>query len=114
MDDRELDDFFSSRPRGRAQLDALRVAQQALERLLRSRTLRPYQFSRQREIGPYVVDYVCCECSLILDLQAPGSARDAARTAFLLGLGYTVLQISEQEVTRHPRRVLERIRTAMG
>jgi very-short-patch-repair endonuclease len=113
-DEPELDDFFSCRPRGRAQLDALHVAHRALEGVLRSRTLRPYQFSRRREIGPYVVDYVCCEHSLILELQVPGSARDAARSAFLVGLGYTVLQVSEQEVTRHPGRVLERIRTAVG
>jgi very-short-patch-repair endonuclease len=114
MDEPKLDDFFSPRPRARTRLDALSAARQALEGVLRSRTLRPYHFSRRREIGPYVVDYVCCEHSLILELQAPGPARDAARISFLLGLGYTVLQVSEQEITRHPRRVLERIRTAVG
>jgi Uncharacterized protein conserved in bacteria len=113
MSETDLDDFFSARARSGVRNDGL--ARQALESLLRSRALRTHHFARQREIGPYVLDYVCSEFSLILELQAHGAhASDAARTAFLQGLGYTVLQISAGEILRRPHSVTKRIRRALG
>jgi very-short-patch-repair endonuclease len=114
MDEPDLHDFFSARARGRTRTDGLHAARQSLESLLRSRALRSCHFSRRREIGPYLVDYVCSRHSLILELHAGGGPGDAARIAFLQGLGYTVLQISAAELAQRPGRVLKRIRKAVG
>jgi very-short-patch-repair endonuclease len=116
MSESDLNDFFSARARGGARIDGL--TRQAFESLLRSRALRSHHFGRQREIGPYVVDYVCSEYSLILELRGAHSSdtptSDATRTAFLSGLGYTVLRIPASEVLRRPASVVKRIRRALG
>ena len=118
MNESDLDDFFSARIRGRTPADGLHAARQSLESLLRSRALRSCHFSRRREIGPYLVDYVCSQHSLILELH-PGSGQsghggDTSRTAFLQGLGYTVLLIPAGELAQRPGRVLKRIRRVVG
>jgi very-short-patch-repair endonuclease len=59
------------------------------------------------------VDYVCSRHSLILELHPGSGPGDASRTAFLQGLGYTVLQISAGELAQRPGRVLKRIRRAI-
>jgi very-short-patch-repair endonuclease len=113
MDEPDLDDFFSARARAHTQAGRLHAARQSLESLLRSRALRSCHFSRRREIGPYLVDYVCSQHSLILELHSGAQGADASRTAFLRGLGYTVLEIPAGELAQRPGRVLKRIRKSM-
>jgi very-short-patch-repair endonuclease len=86
-----------------------------LRRLLQSRSLHPYRFSTDREIGPFVVAHVCAERSLIVELlaQAGERERQQQRAAFLAGLGYTVLRICPRELQRQPRQALRRVRAAL-
>jgi very-short-patch-repair endonuclease len=86
-----------------------------LRRLLQSPALHPHRFSADREIGPFVVAHVCAERALIVELQAQTNERDRQqqRTAFLAGLGYTVLQLCPYELQRAPRRSLRRVRAAL-
>jgi very-short-patch-repair endonuclease len=86
-----------------------------LRRLLRSRSLHPYRFNARCEIGPFVVANVCPERSLVVELQAQADERQRQqqRTAFLAGLGYTVLRICPRELQRQPRRALRRVRAAL-
>ena len=85
-----------------------------LRRMLQSPSLRPHRFSTDREIGPFVVAYLCAERSLVVELvQATEQVRQQQRVAFLAGLGYTVLQICPRELQRAPRRALSRIRAAL-
>ncbi len=87
-----------------------------LRRLLQSPALHPHRFSADREIGPFVVAHVCAERALIVELQAQEKERERQqqRTAFLAGLGYTVLQLCPRELQRAPRRCLRRVRAALG
>lgn len=102
------------RPAREASRD-LAVAEQALAELLGSRELRGYTLSRSCELGPFLVDYLFIERSLIVELApaSPLSARDEARIKFLNDMGYVVWGVSPRELLRNPQRVLARLRTAL-
>lgn len=96
------------------------AAEQALAELLASRELRPYALSRHCELGPFLIEYVFTERSLIVELLpgvlAPDSIahrRHQARVQFLGAMGYAVLGVSPREILRHPRRVMARLRAAL-
>jgi very-short-patch-repair endonuclease len=81
---------------------------QALAELLAARELREFPRTRQCEIGPFMVECLFVEQALIVEL-APSDAR----LKFLTDMGYRVLAIDPRELTRHPRRVLGRLRAAL-
>jgi len=97
-----------------------RAAEQALAELLAARELRGYTLSRNCELGPFLIDYLFIERSLIVELTPPAhaagsplTARYDARIKFLNTMGYVVWGVSPQELLRHPERVLARLRTAL-
>lgn len=63
---------------------ALRVAQtdaeRALWRRLRNRVLLDWKFRRQHEIGPYIVDFVCTDAGLIVELDGGQHLEQVERT----------------------------------
>ena len=63
---------------------------------VRNRKLGGYKFKRQFLIGHYIVDFVCVEYKLIVELDGPFHAArakyDAARDAFLEAQGFRVLR----------------------
>ena len=71
-------------------------AEQKLWSHLHRKQLDGYRFCRQRPIGPYIVDFVCLEASLIIEVDdgqhAEQLAKDEARTRVLEreGLGLSV------------------------
>jgi adenine-specific DNA-methyltransferase len=85
---------------------------------LRDRRLNGLKFRRQRQIGPYFVDFVCLEAKLIV--EADGSQHyeedrawyDYRRTKHLEADGYKVLRFTNFEVLKHPAGVLARIAEA--
>lgn len=104
--------------RARTQADMAESADQLLVELLQSRFLGQRRFARHCEIGPFVVEHLCRELSLIVELLPPADQprhKDQleARLAFLAGMGYTVIHVSPRELKSQPRRVLARIRAAM-
>jgi len=80
---------------------------------LRDRRLASWKFSRQKPIGPYIVDFVCREASLIVEIDggqhADRVARDEARTAYLESLGYRVIRFWNNEVLSNTDAVMEPI-----
>lgn len=92
-----------------------RSAAETLAHLLRAKSLRPHRFLRGCEVGPFVVEHVCHECALIVELRKSlaEEARQQARIAFLKELGYTVLQVSRHSVAAHPDKVLAQVREAL-
>lgn len=83
---------------------------------LRSRRLNGYKFVRQIPIGPYVVDFVCRETNLIVELdgsQHAGSSKDIERTVWLNNQGYSVLRFWNHEVLQERRAVLDTILAAL-
>lgn len=67
---------------------SLRLDQTEAERMLwarlRSRRLQGFKFRRQHRIGPYIADFVCPECRLVIELDGSqhldAVEHDAARS----------------------------------
>jgi len=77
------------------------AAETLLWSLLRNRGLAGRKFVRQFQIGPYIVDFVCREAGLIIEVdggQHADSAADIVRTAYLNEQGYGVLRFWNNEV----------------
>lgn len=88
-------------------------AEHRLSGLLRSRQLKTYRFRRQHAIGPFIVEYLCIEHALVIELvgheHATGLPADTQRKLFLESLGFRVLRLWDSEVLSDPRTALQRI-----
>lgn len=78
---------------------------------VRNRRFLNLKFRRQVNIKPYVVDFLCKEFSIVVEID--GSSHDdrkeydADRDAFLMERGYRVLRFSNQDVMYDMSRVLQ-------
>jgi very-short-patch-repair endonuclease len=78
-------------------------AEAKLWRELRDRRLDRIKFRRQVPIGPYVVDFLCAEAGLIVEIdgsQHADSDRDRVRDAALRARGFCVLRFWNDDVLR--------------
>ncbi|WP_348630259.1 endonuclease domain-containing protein [Rhizobium sp. NXC14] len=83
---------------------------------VRARRLNGYKFARQVPLGPFIVDFLCREKRLIVEVdgfQHAESVSDQRRTEWLNANGYSVLRFWNQEVSRERRSVLETILAAL-
>jgi very-short-patch-repair endonuclease len=77
------------------------------------------KFRRQYSIGRYIVDFLCTECDLAIELDgAPhfgdlGEEYEAQRAAFLEALGFEVIRFENRIVAQNIEAVLETIREAI-
>ena len=80
---------------------------------LKNRGLGGFKFRRQHPIPPYVVDFVCLEQKLIVELDggqhAEQIARDAERTACLVSKGFRVIRFWNDDALKQIDAVLEEI-----
>ena len=82
---------------------------------LRGRQFDGFKFRRQQPIGPYVVDFVCFEAKLVIELDGGqhgsdnGLAYDANRTQFLHRDGFAVIRFPNHEINNSFNSVLEAI-----
>ena len=77
---------------------------------LRDRRLRGFKFVRQEAIGPYVVDFICREKQLVIEVdggQHAGSLRDRVRDRALSTAGYEVLRFWNSDVPSNADGVLQ-------
>jgi very-short-patch-repair endonuclease len=87
-------------------------AERCLWRHLRAHRFTCAKFKRQQPIGPYIVDFVCFDASLVIEVdggQHLNSAADQERDAWLKGQGFQVLRFWNDEVLTNLPGVLERI-----
>jgi very-short-patch-repair endonuclease len=95
-------------------------AERELWQHLRGRQLGGCKFRRQHALGDYVVDFVCLERRLIVELDGgqhgdPATAvRDEQRTAFLRQAGFMVLRYWNDQVFNDMTAVLEDIWRGLG
>ena len=93
-------------------------AERKFWRTVRSRAFGGYKFKRQYSVGTYIVDFVCLERSLIIELDggqhADRRAYDAKRTAYLENLGFQVLRYWNTDVLKHPNTVFEDLARALA
>jgi len=96
----------------------LRSKQTDAERLLwnklRNRQLAGFKFRRQCTVEPYIVDFVCIEAKLIVELDGGQhqmqDAYDGRRSQYLTSLGFKVLRFWNNDVLANMTGVLEIIR----
>ncbi|MFO0816903.1 MAG: DUF559 domain-containing protein [Pirellulales bacterium] len=85
-------------------------AEQMMWALLRDRWLHGFKFRRQQPIGPYVADFYCAECALVVELD--GSSHDEKadydeqRTRWLESRGMRVIRFRNLDVEADPRMTL--------
>jgi very-short-patch-repair endonuclease len=84
-------------------------AERILWSRLRNRQLGGFKFKRQETIGPFVADFVCVECKLVVETDGgqDNDDVDRERTNYLQGLGWRVLRFWNNEVLQQADGVLE-------
>jgi very-short-patch-repair endonuclease len=91
-------------------------AELRLWRQLRARTLMGHKFVRQEPIGPYIVDFVCRDQRLVIEVDGGQHAtdkRDVVRDRWLAEHQYRVLRFWNNEVFSNMEGVLEMIAAAL-
>ena len=96
----------------------LRKQMTDVERLLwshlKNRQITGCKFRRQHPIGPFIVDFICLEKGLVIELDGGQHAfsisGDKRRTEYLNGEGYRVLRFWNNEVLQETNVVLMVIR----
>ena len=85
-------------------------AERLLWQHLRNRQLGEYKFRRQRPIGPYIVDFVCLEKKLVIEVDGGQHAgqmeSDSKRSDYLKEKGYRVMRFWNNEVLKETESVL--------
>ena len=85
---------------------------------LRAHRFMGRKFKRQKPIGRYVVDFVCLEEKLIIELDGGQHSEnvgyDHVRDSWLRSEGYTVLRFWNNELMNEMEGVLEQIRLALS
>ncbi len=93
-------------------------AEHLLWRNLRNRHFSGWKFRRQHEIDRYIVDFVCPNARLIVELDGGQHAEmveaDADRTRRLEGMGYRVLRFWNNDVLANSEAVLGLILEAVA
>lgn len=80
---------------------AMTDAEQHLWHVLRARQFEGCKFHRQYPCGDYVLDFVCVERMLVVEVdggQHSGAASDAMRDRSLAGAGFEVLRFWNHDV----------------
>src|SRR5262245_52529146 len=86
---------------------------------LRNRQLGGFKFVRQEPISSYVVDFVCREASLIIEVDGATHStdeetrRDTLRSAELEQFGYTIIRVQNDDVYNAMEGVLSTILAAL-
>jgi len=87
-------------------------AERAMWRLLRHRGLALFKFRRQVPFQSFILDFVCFEKRIIIEIdgsQHASSERDTAREAVLIAEGFRTARYWNNDVLQRPSAVLEDI-----
>ena len=88
-----------------------------LWRYLRSRRFEGFKFRRRRPIGSYIVDFVCLERGLVIELdrgQHTGQQDyDEQRSAYLMYAGYRIIRFWNNDALQNIEGVLQTIDTEL-
>jgi very-short-patch-repair endonuclease len=85
-------------------------AELAMWRLLRHRRLAKYKFRRQVPFQNYILDFVCFEKRVVIEIdgsQHAESARDTMRDSILVAEGFRIERYWNNDVLQRPSTVLE-------
>lgn len=106
-----MDDTFKQRARHLRQ--NMTDAEKHFWRAVRQSQLSGLKFRRQVIIGEYIVDFVCFEAKLIIELDGGQHAEnkfyDEKRTEYLTQHGFQVIRFWNHEVLNQINEVLEQV-----
>jgi very-short-patch-repair endonuclease len=92
-------------------------AEKALWRHLRLRQLGGFKFRRQQVIGKYIVDFICLEKRLILEVDGGQHLEqmtyDSKREDWLKSQGFRILRFWDNAVLEETQAVMEAINEAL-
>ena len=92
-------------------------AERALWARIRAEQIEGFKFRKQAAIDDYIVDFLCLERMLVVEVDggqhAIRKAEDDARTLALGMMGYRVIRFWNNEVLRNIEGVLEVIRLVL-
>jgi len=86
---------------------------------VRAHRMNGASFRRQAPIGPFIVDFICHDAQLVIELdggqhfESEHARRDARRDAFLRAKGFRVLRFNNYDVMSNRQGVLEMIAAAV-
>jgi very-short-patch-repair endonuclease len=92
-------------------------AEQALWQKLRNRRLEGHRFKRQVPLGSYIVDFICFEARLIVELdggQHAENSADEVRTDWLQSQGFVVVRYWNNEALANIDGVLSDLLTKLS
>ena len=99
--------------RARALRQRMTDAERLLWRHLRNRELGGWKFRRQYPVGSFIVDFICLEKNVVIEVDggqhAENEALDIQRSAYLNKTGYRVLRFWNNQVLQETEAVLEAI-----
>jgi very-short-patch-repair endonuclease len=88
-------------------------AERLLWRHLRNRELGGWKFRRQYPVGPFIVDFICVEKNVVIEVDggqhAENEEQDIQRSAYLNKMGYQVVRFWNNQVLQETEAVLEAI-----
>ncbi|MGN6327687.1 MAG: endonuclease domain-containing protein [Rhodanobacter sp.] len=89
-------------------------AEQHLWYHLRAHRFMGLKFKRQKPLGPYIVDFICLERGVIIEVDGGQHGDDVAydrqRDRWLASQGFAVLRFWNHDVLNQTESVLDRIR----
>ena len=93
-------------------------AEHMLWKHIRAGRFEGYKFKRQQPLGHYIVDFVCFEAMLVIELDGGQHAEqvneDAERTLWLASQGFRVLRFWNNEVIENMEGMWASITTALS
>jgi very-short-patch-repair endonuclease len=95
-------------------------AERIIWNAVRAHRMNGASFRRQTPVGPFVVDFLCHEAKLIVEIdggqhfEAAHQKRDSRRDAFLASKGYRVIRFNNYDVMTNGLGVFEVIAAALA
>ncbi len=109
--ERERNAGFTMRDKARELRKNQTDAETKIWQLVRAKQIERLKFRRQHPVQPYIVDFVCLEKKLIIEIDGGQHAEavdyDKKRTRFLESKGYTVIRFWNNEVLNNIEGVYE-------
>jgi very-short-patch-repair endonuclease len=92
-------------------------AREKLAQLLQSRSLSPHRFIRHASIGPFVVEQVCPDRGVIVEVhrgETRAGQRLQSRPQLFRTLGFKVVLVKRADILERPQDVLAQVLDALG
>ena len=92
------------------------IQERRLWNLLKNRQFHNLKFKRQQPIGDYIVDFICKEAKIIIEIdggqhnEPVNIEYDKTRTEYLNTLGYKVIRFWNNEIYENIEGVVLRLR----